>query len=136
ALGVELLDGAHSDLAALQSGDAVGGGAGSGAGSESRDAVSHSSPADCLLVEPRVLSLRRIDDELDASAFDEIYGVGTCFFHFVSALHFQAGVLEDIGAAVSSDQFEAEIGEAAAEFCEMVLVTIGNTDEDRSGARQ
>ena len=133
---MQMLQYSHRNLTLLEGSYALGRGSSGGDSGERRDAMRHGGPPNGLLVKPWVLPLRSIDDELNASTFDQIDGVGTAFLHFVNALDLKAGVLEDIGSAVCGDQLKAEIGEAAAEFSEMGLVTIGDADEDGPSARQ
>src|SRR5438309_10685711 len=98
----------HSDgeMSSLQRSNALGSGTGGSSSCERGDAVSDGRAADCLLVKPGILPLRRVDDQLYAVALDEIDYVGASFFHLVHAFHGQSRGLEDVGSPVRRDQVE------------------------------
>src|SRR3954468_21410029 len=72
SLRVQLLQGSYVDFTSLQRGDTFGSGAGGGQRGDRRDARCHSGAADSLFVEKWVCTLGRVDDQLNAVAFDQI----------------------------------------------------------------
>ncbi len=76
--------------------------------------------------------MRRIDDELNAIALDEIDDVRTSFFHLVDAFDLQADIFQHACGTVSGDQAEAQVNELAAQIGDEGLVAIVGADEDAS----
>ena len=103
-LGVQALQRVDSDAAALQGGDAFGGSASGGHGSDGGNARENRGATNGLLVEVRILTTRRIDDELDAIAFDEVDDIRAAFFHLIDAINGHASFLDGVGRAFRSDQ--------------------------------
>src|SRR5439155_14748282 len=119
-----------------QGGDAFGGGAGSGQRRDRWNASGHSGAADGLLIEERVLSVRRVDDELNAIAFNQVNHVWTTLFYFIHAVASHTGFFDYVGGSASSDQFEPHIHKFARNIRNVWLVVVSDADEDASLSRQ
>src|SRR5687768_3615222 len=91
-----MLQSFHIDLAALDRSDAVRGRSSCGQRCDGWNAVRHCRTADRLLIKEWIDSVRRVDDELDLAAFDQIDDVGSSFFHLVNTLAHDAGLLERV----------------------------------------
>ncbi len=73
---MQRLQGEDRDAVLLHGGDAFGGGLRGGQRGDGGNARQDRGAADRLLVEEGVLAARRVDDELNAVALDEVDGVG------------------------------------------------------------
>ena len=112
---VEMLKRVDSDVMLLHGGDAVGGSVGGRDCGDRGNAFEHGGTTDGFLVKERVLAARRVDDELNTIALDEIDDVGSAFFHFENTFDREAGAFEYEGCAFGGDNFESEINIAASE---------------------
>ena len=113
---MQLLQRLHPHLPALQRRNAFRRGAGCRQRGDGRDSRLHRRPPDGLLIEPGIEAVRRIDDQLNALALDQVHHVGASFFHFVDALHRHAGVFEHVGGAGRGDQLETHVHKLARDF--------------------
>src|ERR1051326_5500968 len=82
---VQRLDRTDRQMPVLERCNAFHRGARSGHRGDALDAVRDSGAADRLLVEPWFSAMRRINDELDTLALDEIDHVGPAFLHLEHA---------------------------------------------------
>src|SRR5438270_11236795 len=96
ALGVQMLQCAHSNGAALSGGDSLGGGVGGGKSSHSSDAVSDGGASNRLVVKEGIDAIGRIHNQLNLAAFDQIHYVGAAFFDFVNAIDGEAGGFDHV----------------------------------------
>src|SRR5271155_3748047 len=87
------------------------------------------SAANGFLVEVRIGTMRRVDNQLDAIGLDQIDGVGTALFYFVDALDRQSGFFENVGSAVRGHEFESHVDEAMRDLYHGGLVMVGDADE-------
>src|SRR5262250_2097686 len=87
ALGMQVLQSLHTDFTALQSGDTFGGCASGCQGGDRGNASIHRSTPDRLLIEPGLESGRRVDNQLNAFALDQVNHVRTSLFDLINALH-------------------------------------------------
>src|SRR5271167_3072135 len=83
SLGVQLLQRVYLGFSTLKSGNTFAGGARGGERRDRRNAGRHSRATNCLLVEPRIDTMWRVDDQLNALALDKVNDIGTAFLHFV-----------------------------------------------------
>src|SRR6516225_4681796 len=90
SLGVQALQGVYPDLTPLQSCNALGSGARRRQSGDGGNVEVYRGPPNRLLVKPGLEAMGRVDDEVNAIAFDEIDYVGPALFYFVHAFHGQA----------------------------------------------
>src|SRR5262252_4874424 len=95
-----MLQHAYRDLPALQSRDSVCSCPGGCNSCKSGDALGDGGATDRLLVEPGILALGSVDDELNPLPFNQIYDVRPTFFDFVDAFHCQPGSLNCGGGSM------------------------------------
>src|SRR5690349_4575422 len=103
------------DLAALQGGDALSGCTRGGNSSQGRNALRYRGASDCLLVKPRILSLRSIDNELNAVTFDQVNHIRAAFLYLVHTFHRQTGALQNCGGTMGGDDVKSKLGEAPSQ---------------------
>src|SRR5271157_376204 len=130
ALGVKLLQRVHLHIAALQRCNAFAGGTCRRQSCDRRDARSHGRAANCLFVEPGIDAVRRVDNQVQPLALDEVDYVRASFFHLIHALNLKARVLQDLRGAVGCDDAEAEFDKALRDFGNEGLVAIVGTEEN------
>src|ERR1700753_3170398 len=91
-----------------------------------RNTLQHSGAANRLLVEERILPMRRVQDELDALALDQIDYVRTALLHLEYALHHHARLLDHVGRALSSHKLETELDILTRQFHHRLLIAIAH----------
>src|SRR5579884_3268391 len=133
---MEVLQHANRNLPALPIGDTICSRSRGSHGCESGNALCYRSTPDSLLIKPGVLSLRSIDDELNAFSFDEINDVRTSFLNLVHALDRQARALQDVRGAVCRNDVESQLDESFSQFGKIALVAIGDADKNRAARGQ
>src|SRR5215471_12931291 len=133
---MQLLQGVNFRLAALEGRNALAGGARGRKGGDGGNMRGHSRATDCLLVKPGLDPMRRVDDQLNAFALDQVNDIRSPFFHLVDTLDAQAGVLQDARRPMSSNNAESQLDEAARQFRHEGLVAIVTAEEDRTRRRQ
>src|SRR5207302_9864408 len=83
-----------------------------------------------FFVEERVWTLRSIDDEVNALAFDEIDDIWAAFFHFVHALARHTRTFDHVGSPGCGHQLESHVDEFPRDLRHLRLIVIGDADED------
>ena len=91
---------------------------------------------DGLLVEPRLGTVRGVDDQVDALAFDQVDHVGAAFLHFIDTFDVEPGLFEDVRGTRGGYQLESHVDEATGNVGDLRLVVVGDADEDRTLRRQ
>src|ERR1035438_5036490 len=100
------------------------------------NASQHRGTANSLLVEKSVLSARRVHNQLDAVALDQINNVRTAFLDLEHPFHYQPRSLKRIGSALSGDDLEAEVYIPARQFNCSRLVIVVDGEKDRTLRRK
>src|SRR5438270_5901322 len=111
-----MLQDSYRYLSALQGGDSFCRGPRGRRGGEGGDTLSDGGSPDRLFVEPWILALRSIHNELDAVSLYEVDDIRTAFLHFVYTLHRQAGILQDVCSAMRGDDIEAKLHETFSQI--------------------
>src|ERR1051325_6801169 len=127
---MQLLQRSHIDLASLERGNSLGGGAGGGERRDCRNAGGYGGAADGFLVEEWIGAFGSIHDQLNAVPFDQVNHVGAAFFHFVHTVAGHAGGFNHIGGASGGDEPESHVNEFARDLRDLRLVVVGDADED------
>ena len=120
----------------LHGGNSLGRGLGGCERGDGGDAGQHSRAANGLLIENRVLPARRVDDQLDALALDEVHGIRTALVHLKHALHDQPRTLERVGRAFRGHDLEAQMHVTPRQRDGRLLVVILHGKEDGAARGQ
>src|SRR5579864_8373464 len=100
AFSMQMLQSAHTDLAVLTGGDAVGSGASRRQCGNGRNVVRDRGAADSLLVKEWIRPVRSVHDQLNAVTFYEIDHVGAPFLHLEDTVDDKPGLFQNVSGAV------------------------------------
>src|ERR1035438_4242853 len=104
---VQMLQRIDRGPVALHRADALNCGLCGGNGGDGGNARQHRGPANGFLIEEGVLPARRVDDELDAVALDQVHNVRPALLDLEDALNSETGLFQHIRRALGSDDLEA-----------------------------
>src|SRR5580698_1142529 len=133
---MQLLQRKDRRLAALHGLDSFHGSLRSGDGGDGGNASQHGGAANRLLVEQRLLTTRRIDDEMNAIALDQIDDVGPAFLYLKDALDRHPGAFQNVGRTFGRDKPEPKVHVPPSEINRSLLVMVVDAQEDRSAGGQ
>lgn len=112
-LGVMLLQTDDAQFAFFaHGGDGVGGGIGAGQCGKGDNTVLHRRATDGAFIVKGRTSERRIDDQVNFIALDQVHHVRAAFVDFEHALAMDAGVVQKACRAARGHDFEAQIVQA------------------------
>src|SRR5450432_3346066 len=133
---MQMLQGVHSGLVPLSGGNSLDRGLGCGDGGNCRNSREDRGPPDRLLIEKRVLSAWRVDDQLNSIALDQVYDIGPALFHLENPLNDEARLLKHIRRALGSHDLESKMHIASSELNCRIFVVIIHAEEHCTDRRQ
>src|SRR3954471_5031076 len=101
-----------------------------------RHVVLQRGAADCLFVEMRRATERRIDYQSDVTLFDIVGDIGPAFIYFEDRRAFQTDFAQARGSSDAGHQLKTQSREAASKHDRLALVGVIHTDESGATARQ
>jgi hypothetical protein len=100
------------------------------------DPVTHGCAPDGFFVIEGLAAEGRINDQIDATGFDQIDDVGATFVSLIDGFGSYTRRGERSGGAASGQQSESQFGEIACQRHNMALIVIIDADKDRALAGQ
>src|ERR1700722_4138478 len=128
----QFLERVDCDLATLSRGNSLGSSPCRRDRRDRRDPLGHRCSTNRSLIEECVLSVRRIDDELNAVAFDQVHYIRTTFLYLVDPLYNHAGPLQYIRRSLGGHQAKAQFHILPRQVHQDCFVAIVHAEEHGS----
>src|SRR5271156_2812797 len=129
---MQMLQRIHIRLMFLQRFDAIRSSTSCSDRRDRRNALEHSRAANRLLVEECVLPVRRIYDEVDTLALDQVNDIRPAFLHFVDALYDKPSAFQHVSRPLGRDNVKAKLDILLCQIDQLCLVAIIDNEKKKN----
>src|SRR5262249_15368978 len=103
---------------------------------DARNTVIDRRAPDRPFIEEGLAAKRRVDDQVDLAALDEVYDVRPAFVDLVDRFDFNIGISQHPRRAARGDDLESDFDQIRRDFGYEILVVLIHADECNAGFRK